>query len=497
MYANVAHFNPNLLMDVTVGNDSRPYIRAFPPTSSTIMKRVNKVSLCAAAFSLVALHPLQAAPISGDTVTTNLTVQGNTDIEGNITTIGSWTGDTTHFGLQIGYIDSATSAIVFTAGRGANVWQWEQNAFGTPTKQMTLDGTAKLSLFDSSGSAVIVFNPAGASPGITVNGQSVLTTVGGAIPYLTPLAANASYARIDALNLALGYGASSGTDAYAFGKGAQALGNGSIAIGSRGEPFAGAGFDEWATATGVHSLAVGFGTTSSQEYSSSVGTEAAASGWASSAFGFRAASSGMLSSAMGGQSIASGTQSLALGYGATSSGYASTTVGFGHTASSFGSTAMGFASEAGGDFSTAIGFRATAQAFSSIVLGTFNVLQGDRYNWVPTDDLLVVGNGTEPSAPSNALTIKKSGTAAFAGGMSVGPGTNSRGSAQVVLGKYNDDTLDAQGTDHSSGLLIIGMGSGTGTAPRKNALRVRENGTLLIRPAGDLSMGDFQGGEQP
>jgi hypothetical protein len=41
------------------------------------------------------------------------------------------------------------------------------------------------------------------------------------------------------------------------------------------------------------------------------------------------------------------------------------------------------------------------------------------------------------------------------------------------------------------------LGIGSDDTHRKNALRVRDDGTVLVGQHGDLSMGEFTAGEQP
>src|SRR4030095_15576073 len=83
------------------------------------------------------------------------------------------------------------------------------------------------------------------------------------------------------------------------------------------------------------------------------------------------------------------------------------------------------------------------------------------------------------------------------GGIAAGDNLVVSQPSQVVIGKYNDTSTDSEGRYRGNGLFIVGMGSGTGTQPRKNAMRITEEGTLLVRAAGDLSMGSFQAGDQP
>ena len=89
------------------------------------------------------------------------------------------------------------------------------------------------------------------------------------------------------------------------------------------------------------------------------------------------------------------------------------------------------------------------------------------------------------------------------GGAAIGAGLTSSAPAQVVVGRHNDTTTDPNPLlDKTKGLFIVGAGSGVvggaGDIPEKrNALRVLEDGTVLVQPRGDLQMGDFTAGPQP
>ena len=89
------------------------------------------------------------------------------------------------------------------------------------------------------------------------------------------------------------------------------------------------------------------------------------------------------------------------------------------------------------------------------------------------------------------------------GGAAIGAGLTSSAPAQVVVGRHNDTTTDPNPLfDKTKGLFIVGAGSGVvggaGDIPEKrNALRVLEDGTVLVQPRGDLHMGDFTAGPQP
>jgi hypothetical protein len=261
----------------------------------------------------------------------------------------------------------------------------------------------------------------------------------------------------------------------------------------------------------------------------------------------------------------------------------------GGTVANLGSIASGANSAASGLYSAAIGYGANANSLGMIALGFCNTITSGQSvnNWVPTDDLFVIGNGTFPTSRSNAVTIKKDGTTSlhgsvfvgtpstgslsFLGGtgqrsMSIGEaatGTNlliAAGGASVVdnpggtlilssgavqpggVGTAGSSilfrTADANsgGTPNTrmsvdaggnvvigstvaaplgqKGQLVIGshnvakpgsfvVGGGTGVPADPanvrnfNAFRISDEGMVLVKPGGDIDMGEFIAGEQP
>jgi hypothetical protein len=222
-----------------------------------------------------------------------------------------------------------------------------------------------------------------------------------------------------------------------------------------------------------------------------MGTSATAVSQDTVAIGVLARALGTSSIALGMAARSSGPNSMALGPGSLSLGSASVALGSGAISGGELSLALGPVATTLGRASVALGESVDAKAKNQVVVGKFNAPSGDPAAETPQDDLFIVGNGTDSANRSNAVTVKKNAATA------IGTGVVTTTASQTVVGKFNDTSLDAGGKDHGSGLFIVGMGSGTGTTPRKNALRVRVDGTLLVRPAGDLSMGDFQTGEQP
>ena len=129
---------------------------------------------------------------------------------------------------------------------------------------------------------------------------------------------------------------------------------------------------------------------------------------------------------LGNNNVASGANAFASGSNATASGVAATAHGTLTTASGNSSTALGTStvasgvnSIAGGNSSTANGTTAIAfgegtiaQAYDSLVLGRFNVAQGNSTAWVTTDDLFTIGIGANAATRANAFVVRKSGDVA-------------------------------------------------------------------------------------
>jgi hypothetical protein len=282
------------------------------------------------------------------------------------------------------------------------------------------------------------------------------------------------------------YATAIGYSAHAYGLGAAAFGFSSIASGD--QSFS-AGSGSIANAYG--SVALGVGAYAEAPNSSALGGGAYAYGDNSSAVGVGAVALGHQSFAAGPDSYANGFSSVALATGIANGNYSTafpTAEANGHV-----SIAMGDGSRTEGFSSIAMGRDVVAQGLNQVVVGQLNVPSGTPHNnwsevnaWNPNDEIFIVGNGVSDTSRSNALTVKKNAATG------IGTGIVTTTASQTVVGKYNDTSQN-----RGEGLFIVGMGVGTGTTPRKNAIRVREDGTLLVRPAGDLSMGGFESGEQP
>lgn len=186
---------------------------------------------------------------------------------------------------------------------------------------------------------------------------------------------------------------------------------------------------------GFSSIALGELTTASGEKSTAMGFGTISSGFNSTALGQSTIGSGGLSTALGAGTNAIGFVSTAMGAQTTASGSYSTAMGTSTAASGSSSTAMGNGTKASGDNSTAIGEATMAKANNSLAIGRYNdtIAGADPNQWIPTDPILMIGNGTASNARSNALTVLKNGN--------VGIGPSSPTSKLEVLGTNNDSPL--------------------------------------------------------
>jgi hypothetical protein len=73
-------------------------------------------------------------------------------------------------------------------------------------------------------------------------------------------------------------------------------------------------------------------------------------------------------------------------------------------------TAIGWGNWVLGYRATAIGYSLTADSHSSFVVGCYNVGGGEMWDWVPTDPIFEIGNGTAYNARSSALIVYKDGS---------------------------------------------------------------------------------------
>ncbi len=253
-------------------------------------------------------------------------------------------------------------------------------------------------------------------------------------------------------SVALGSGVSLGSSSLSFGTG-RALASNSIALGT-------------GMASGTSSITLGAGIASGAS-SFAVGT-GEASGWNSFAMGVNSKASGRSSFAGGSFSFSSlvtsqvsGNCSFAWGSALTASGAYSQTFG------SWNSVPANNAS--------AFGTRLIAQSHNSFALGRYNIIQGDPINWVPSDDLFVIGNGDTAASLSNAVKTLKNGQTTL---------TNKEW-------KANPTVPPSLTNSNAEALVVEGHSVLKGNTILKGETKL-EGKVIISAPQGDISMGIYQ-----
>ncbi|MHC1775000.1 MAG: tail fiber domain-containing protein [Lentimicrobium sp.] len=219
------------------------------------------------------------------------------------------------------------------------------------------------------------------------------------------------------------------------------------------------------TASGVYSVSLGYETIASGTDAVAMGNNTLASGSSSSAFGDRSQATNSSSMAWGIVTQAVGSNSTAWGQVTYASGETSTAWGYLTGATNNYTTAWGLESNATGIASTAWGIGTIAQAYSSTALGSYNLVSGNPTEWIDTDPLFVIGNGTDIT-PGNALTVLKNGR--------TGIRVSSPNSQLQVNAPTGDDALRVQ-INGNTRLLVAangGLTAGVSAVAPDNGLLV-------------------------
>ncbi len=202
---------------------------------------------------------------------------------------------------------------------------------------------------------------------------------------------------------------------------------------------------------------------------------------ASSAFGHGTTASGSYSTAMGHNTTASNTAATSLGFTTVASGLYATAIGASSVASGAASIAAGASPDALGDNSIAIGWQTIADSYASNAFGAWNLGGGDPANWVPTDPLFEIGNGTDPANRSNALTILKNGNTTLNGTLTI-DGDNVGGSDGYTFPAQDGTANQVMVTD-GNGAVSWGNAVGSGA--------FSTTGNITSNAQGDLVNDDF------
>jgi hypothetical protein len=269
-------------------------------------------------------------------------------------------------------------------------------------------------------------------------------------------------------SVAVGFGASTGAsadNASSFGKSASATGASSMALGVSASAI-GSGsiaIGNIATSNGQNSTSLGSNTTTSVDalYSTALGYGSSTTGLYATALGYNAQANGAKSISIGAyydywyrrptfyydpilhrfiiryisthitkNNIANDDYSVAIGNGNESdnggftfgsNNYArsegAVAIGHSNSADSSYSFTAGYANNSNGIGAFALGENLIAQSFHSFVIGDYNLAEGTKDEWVTTEPLFVVGNGT--GSRSNALVVAKNGNTTINGDLTV------------------------------------------------------------------------------
>lgn len=229
------------------------------------------------------------------------------------------------------------------------------------------------------------------------------------------------------------------------------------------------------TASNNEAHAEGYHSTASGQFSHAENWYSTASGQASHAEGYYSSARGQASHAEGWGPTASGHFSHAEGYNTIARGRKSHAENHGTTASGEASHAEGCGTVAYGVYSHAQNERTLASKDSQTALGTYNIEDASSTTTHPSalagygEYSVIIGNGTDDSNRSNALTVDWNGNVVCAGGLTlngnksvanyvVEKGTATAGSVTWEYRKWADGTLEMWGR----GLTTLNINTAVG-----------------------------------
>lgn len=164
---------------------------------------------------------------------------------------------------------------------------------------------------------------------------------------------------------------------------------------------------------GDHSIAIGNNNKAIDDLSIAIGHGNTASGPVSIAVGGANQSSQTYSIAIGASNIVTGPCSVAMGDANKASDFASVAMGSKNSTSGQCSVAMGNSNIASGEYSVSIGTGLIAVGDYQTTLGKFNIDETE----LDIRNLFVLGNGTDATNRSNAMTVDWDGNLNLSGGI--------------------------------------------------------------------------------
>ena len=209
-----------------------------------------------------------------------------------------------------------------------------------------------------------------------------------------------------------------GFGAFAGGTYAQATNGGDVAIGGATSDR----FDDYATASGGYSVAIG--------------TAAKANGGAGVSIGYKTNAKTSNSLAVGSESQATGEGAVAVGRKNTSTGASSTVLGILSTANATSATAVGMETTAKGENSLAVGHKSSASGKNGVAVGT-NFTTSDQGG-------VAVGNAAK-SKETNATAVGIDVSANAANSVALGGSATANSDGAIAIGSHGSRQTTATG----------------------------------------------------
>lgn len=260
--------------------------------------------------------------------------------------------------------------------------------------------------------------------------------------------------------------------AVAIGRDGHSLGMGSLTFGD-GNTTNNA--YSWAlgqgnTTNAAHSLALGKNNTTEGQYSLAIGESSTASGIHSIAIGGNATASGYNAFAIGDNAIAQADNAIAIGNGSNANKSYAVAIGSGNTASATGAFALGYNTTAGGKYSVTFGQNTSTAAEGAIVFGNtskanvgsgsgaYNSLVGGYFSESAHNATIVVGNQLRSANINGAVFGQYNSIEGL------GATVNDR--ALLILGNGSNDSARSNAfVVLRDGRIILGSGSHGTTLP--------------------------------
>lgn len=437
----------------------------------------------------------------------NLTIAKDLEVGGDISghgviDFGNATSNAALPGATMGYLGTAEHSAAFDLTDSLGSFLWRDNTGATARPKMKLGTDNILSLYNSTGSSATItlqggtgqMHLTGTGSGIYANGSSIFT-VGSTGSITWDRVLGITNTSGSALTVAGGIGV--GLDSYFNGI---RIGKGNNGV-SQNTAFGREALN--ANTTGNDNTAIGMyamRNNTSGQANTAVGSfalQAHTSGEYNAAFG---------ASALGGNTT--GSYNSAFGKSALNS---NTTA---HSNSAFGydslrSNTSGASNAAVGRnalYSNSTGYYNTGlgtAALTNNTTGSLNVAIGyfsGRYqadgmnSLTDPENSIYIGSHTRgfSNLDSNSIVI---------GYQAIGEGANTTviGSSSTtsthLYGQTKADSLKVNGATDLNDQVVVEPAVAPATAVR--AMRVLADGTILVKPSGDLSMGSFTSGDQP